>query len=352
MSQQVIWTAALLGVTAGCATPPPREAPAPLFYPPPPETARLQFLTSYSGAEDLGRSYSPFLTFLVGPPPPAEPLVKPYGVSLSRGKIYACDTVSRSVAVFDLDARRFRHWTPRGEGRLQTPINLSVAADGTIYVADARRGQVLIFDAAGAYRGAVGHPADMKPTDVAVTDDRLYVADLLHHRVAVHDRDTLALRFTIPRDSADETARLFSPTNLSLDAGNRLYVTDSGAFRVQQYDADGQYLRTIGAHGDGPGQFARPKGLAVDRNGLLYVVDAAMQAVQVFDPAGRLLMHFGRPGASAAPLSLPADVYIDYDHVDRFAAYTAPGFEVEYLVLVSSQYGERKISVYGFGRPI
>ena len=45
-----------------------------------------------------------------------------------------------------------------------------------------------------------------------------------------------------------------------------------------------------------------------------------------------------------------ADVVIDYENVERFQTYAADGFEVEYLVFVSSQYGPRKVSVYGFGK--
>ena len=334
---------------SGCATSPPRETVAPVFYPPAPETPRLQFLTSYSGERDLKPPVNRFLAFLVGPPRAESPLVKPYGVALSAGKLYACDTVSRSIVIFDLEKRRLRHWTPAGDGQLQTPINLAVDADGTVYIADAGRGLVLMYDLDGRHLGALDNAGGMKPTDVAVAGNRVYVADLLNHCVRVYDRDTAQPVFTIPRDGQIESARLFSPTNLDLHAGHGLYVSDSGAFRVQQYDLEGNYLGTIGEHGDGPGQFARPKGLAVDRDGVLYVVDAAMQVVQMFDAEGRLLMHFGYPEGSDLPLNLPAGVHIDYDHVDHFRPYAAPGFDVEYIVLVSSQYGARKINVYGYG---
>ena len=60
-------------------------------------------------------------------------------------------------------------------------------------------------------------------------------------------------------------------------------------------------------------------------------------------------MFFGVPGKSEAALNLPAKVLIDYDHTERYRRYAAPGFELEYLVLVTNQYGNRKVSVYGFG---
>jgi sugar lactone lactonase YvrE len=83
---------------------------------------------------------------------------------------------------------------------------------------------------------------------VAVAGDRLYVSDLKNNRVRVYDKAARKLLFTIPADPAAEEpqARLYAPVNLAVDAQRRLYVTDIGAFRVQQYDPDGKYLRTIG----------------------------------------------------------------------------------------------------------
>ena len=95
--------------------------------------------------------------------------------------------------------------------------------------------------------------------------------------------------------------------------------------------------------------FARPKGIAVDRQGLIYVADAATQVVQIFNSEGRLLLYFGQPGASTyGQLVLPASVKVDYDDVSYFEKYVAPGYKCEYLIVVISQFGANKVSVYGF----
>ena len=49
------------------------------------------------------------------------------------------------------------------------------------------------------------------------------------------------------------------------------------------------------------------------------------------------------------PLTLPAAVIVDYDHVGLFQKYAAPDFVVEHLVIITNQYGDHKISVYGLG---
>jgi DNA-binding beta-propeller fold protein YncE len=368
--------AALIAILGGCSAPTKSEPAAATFYPAPPQAPRLQFLTAYSGEHDLGGGPSKFATFVVGKEPMRKPILKPYGVALHGGKMYVCDVGASAIDVLDLRARELRYHTPSGEGKLVSPVNIALDRDGTRYVADSASGQVLIFGADDSFRGALGKRTAgaarahsriaavassaatdgaeeaMKPTDVQVAGDRIYVADLKNQCVRVYDKARRTLLFTIPRDpgKADLQSKLFAPVNLAVDVQGRLYVSDLGAFRVQQYAPDGSFLRTFGKGvGDKPGEFARPKGVAVDREGRVYVVDAATQVVQIFDPEGRLLLFFGEMQGATPGLDLPAKVTIDYDHTELFAAHAAPGFQIEYLVIVTSQYGDRKVSVFGFG---
>ena len=217
------------------------------------------------------------------------------------------------------------------------------------YVADTERKQVVIFNKDDTYAGAIGVKDEMKPCDVAVTADRLYVADLQGHAVRVYDKASRKFLFNIPQDTKQEEAKLFSPANLAIDGKDRLLVSDMGGFLVQVYDLEGKWLKSFGKQGVGAGAFARPKGVGVDKEGRAYVVDAATQVVQIFDTEGKLLLYFGEPGASTqGELSLPAGLTIDYENVGYFQKYLAPGQECEYLVMVTSQVGPRKVNVYGF----
>ncbi len=340
----------LLALLGGCATAPTNDKPAAgyTFFPPAPDEPRIQFLTAFASDADLGRGGS-FTEFITGEQTAASPLIKPYGLALHAGKIYVCDTVAGAIEVFDLQKKRVTHFAPQGEGQLRLPVNLSIDADGTRYVADTSRNQIMIYGADDTFLGAIGKQDEMRPTDVAITADRLYITDLKNHTVRVYSKSDRKLLFTIPAAAKSGPGKLFSPTNLALDPQGRLLVSDTGAFAVQVYDLDGNYLRTIGRQGTGPGLFARPKGVAVDHAGLTYVVDAATQLTQVFDPEGKLLLFFGQPGASTqGELILPAAVKVDYDHVSYFQKYVAPGYQCEYLILVTSQFGGQKVSVYGY----
>src|SRR5262249_49471137 len=144
-------------------------------------------------------------------------------------------------------------------------------------------------------------------------------------------------------DQGEPSERLQSPTNLAFDAEGSLYVTDISRFQVVKFDRDGHFKSAFGKPGDNFGHFSRPKGTAIDREGRLYAVDASFNNVQIFNKDGRLLMFFGGPGESAGDLLLPAKVAIDYDNLSYFQRYVQPGFKVDYLVFVTSQFGPHMV---------
>jgi len=356
MKTKRIWQGVLAGsgclllmLGNGCATATKTAPKSYTYFPSAPDEPRIQYLTAFASDSDLGRSRS-FADFITGEVKTVDPLVKPYGVAVNGGKVFVCDTVAGVIEVFDLKKKRASYFSPSGEGKIRLPINISVDADGTRYVADTGREQVLVYRADGTFIEAIGKKDELKPSDVAITSDRLYITDLKNHCVKVYGKAERKLLFSIAVEAKPGEGKLLSPTNLAVDKeGGRLLVSDTGGNAVQVYDLDGKYLRTIGKAGVAPGLFARPKGVAVDRNGLAYVVDAATQVVQIFDQEGRLLLFFGQAGASTrGELLLPASVKVDYDHIGYFKKFVAPGRECEYLIFVTSQFGGQKVSVYGF----
>ncbi len=344
---------AVLCLMAGCATSSKTAKTAYEFFPPPPDEPRLQYLTSFHTEKEFrGGDDRSFMSYVTGQKPPTKEISKPYGLAEHGHKFYICDTDYGGLIVADLQTRSMRLLAWQGPGRLNLPVNVAVDQDGIIYVADSGRDQVMIYDKQENYVGALGKVGEMKPRDVAVSQDRIYVADIQNRCVHVYDKATRTNRlFDIPRgkESTNLASRLFMPTNLALDSQGRLYVADTGAFRVQVYDTDGHHLRSIGGMGDSPGQFARVKGIALDRADRLYAADAMSQVIQVFDEQGRVLTWFGEPGVDRRLQILPAKVAVDYDDVGYFQKFVAPDFRVEYLVLVVNQMGAHKVSVYGFG---
>ena len=190
-----------------------------------------------------------------------------------------------------------------------------------------------------------------EPIGSAHADPGLHVKVPFIQTVHVLDKRSGKLRFKFGRaGSRDEEGALYQPTNLARAPDGDIYVVETGNFRVSRFTSDGKFVRRFGDAGQLPGQFARPKGIAVDRGGRVYVGDAAFQNVQIFDRMDRVLMAFGQPPDGSQGLNLPADVSIDYDNVALFRRYAAPGFDIEYLILVVSQFGPDQVDVFGFGK--
>jgi DNA-binding beta-propeller fold protein YncE len=277
-------------------------------------------------------------------------LGKPYGVAIHDGQILVCDTQLAIVAIFDLKNQTADILGGGPNGQLGKPINIAVDEDGTRYVTDVKLGRVMVYDANNRYVRAIGDPEAWIPTDIAIIGKRLYVTDKMNGEIVLIEKSTGEdlRRFDL---FEGEGGALFFPTNLALGVDGSVYVTETGSAQVRKFDGRGKLLQTFGSLGDRIGQFVRPKGVAVDREDRVYVVDAASSVVQIFNSAGELLLFFGGTGHSPGELYLPANVVIDYDNVDLFADRVAPGYEVEYLVIVTSQYGTNKVSVFGFLKP-
>lgn len=325
------------------------EDAQPLFYPMPPNQPRLQYLTKFSSALDVSTKSSRFRNFVFGGEDKEGHLVeKPYGLAVHQGAVYVVDTRGNGYAIFDVANGRSRFIRPTGAGALSKPINIAIDADGTRYLTDTGRDQVLVFDSRERFQHAFGTEGQFRPAGLAIAGSRLYVSDVLNHQVHVLDKLTGDVLFSFG-DPGSAPGQFFHPTNLAIGVDGSVYVADQSNFRLQQFSAEGEFIRVIGEAGAVPGKFARPKGIAIDKEDRIYVVDAAFQNVQILAPEGGALMYFGGPGNERGKMYLPTVVVIDYENVPYFQKYAAPGFEIEYLVLVANQFGQNKVLVFGFG---
>lgn len=272
-------------------------------WPQPPDAPKIKYLNAFRSVRDLG-----------GPKDAADAIEAPYGVAVGTdGRIYV--TSRGSVAVFDRK-RRSVGFIGRGEGpgKLTGAVGVAVTKDDRIFVADAATRAVFRYASDGTYTGPLGSPGELEsPGGIAVDEGakRIYVTDMKKHRIAVYSSTDNRMIRTIGGRGTSGEGKFNFPTNLAVDTKGNLYVADTGNFRVQVFDRDGRFVRSIGKLGSLPGFFARPKGLAVDSENHLYVVDAAFQNVQVFDADGRLLLFFGAGGWGPGLFTLPAGIAID-----------------------------------------
>ncbi len=334
---------------SGCAGMSEKEEQS-VFYPPLPSPPRIQYLTSFSDPRDLITDETGFSDFVLGEKEKGATLInKPYGVAIKNGILYVVDIRGPGYALFDLKTKKFDIIYGSFSSKMRKPINITIDEQGNKYITDTTRSLVLVYDAENKFVKIIGDGESFKPSDVLIADNKLFITDIKNHRIVVLDKDTDEQLYTIGSVGSKE-GELFYPTNLALGPDNTLYISETGNFRVQKFTLDGKFIKSYGKVGTGLGQFARPKGVAVDREGRMHVVDAAFENVQIMNSDGKLLMFYGEPGGEKANINLPTDIFIDYDNVKYFRRYAKPGFELEYIILVSSQFGDSKVNVFGYGR--
>lgn len=321
-----------------------------IYYPPLPNAPRLQFLTSFSTERDLTGRDSGLSNFILGEDVKKDSLIsKPYGVAFRNNKLYVVDIRGPGYAVFDFNNNKTYTISGTGSGRIKKPINIDIDQQGSIFITDTGRNQILQFDERDKFIRSFGNGKDFKPSDVAVSTDKLFVSDLKNHKIHVLDKSSGKILNSFGKGGSKNSELLY-PTNIELASDGFLYISDTGNSRIYKVSLDGKFIKQYGKVGSGLGQFARPKGVAVDKKGRIFVVDAAFENVQVFNPDGKLLLFFGGKESDADRLILPADIEIVSSNFDYFKRYAEPDFKIEQVLIISNQFGSNKVHIYAYGR--
>jgi DNA-binding beta-propeller fold protein YncE len=234
------------------------------------------------------------------------------GITDEQGRIYVTDASRQGVFVFDERAGRLDVWDrAQGVRNFVSPVGVALGANGDVLVSDAELGFVVRLGADGTPLGTIGEGQLRRPTGIArdPKTGRLFVADTQSHDIKVFDDRGVLLQTFGGR--GEEAGRLNYPTHISLSLGE-LYVTDSINARIQVFGAStGEHLRTLGSRGLYVGNLVRPKGVAVDAERNVYVVESYYDNLLVYGANGEFLMPLGGTGSSTGRFFLPAGVWTD-----------------------------------------
>lgn len=228
------------------------------------------------------------------------------------GRIFVTDTSRQAVFVFDEKEGRLNIWEYASRDKhFVSPAGIARGEGGDIYVADAELGMVARLDRKGESVSVIGKGELTRPVGLVfdVSTRQLYVADTHAHDIKVFDVEGRLLR-TLGRHG-ERPGEFNFPTYLALAKGE-LYVADTMNARVQVLDVEtGQPKRIIGERGMNVGNLVRPKGVAVDEEGNVYIVESYYDHLLVFNRNGEFLMPIGGTGLEIGNFYLPSGVWID-----------------------------------------
>jgi hypothetical protein len=123
----------------------------------------------------------------------------------------------------------------------------------------------------------------------------------------------------------DENYLFYRLRNIQVDADGNIYVLDSGNNRLQVFNKNGDYLRTIGKKGQGPGEFDTPSFMNLDKEtGNILLTDRSM-TVQIFDKEGQYI------DKSIHLAVLLRDFYVDSDGC-IWGKFVLPGMDENHSI--------------------
>jgi sugar lactone lactonase YvrE len=244
-------------------------------------------------------------------------LIGPYGMAVdSKNRLYVGDQKVGAIFVFNTETRDSELIRNGFEAHFGMINAIAIDDNDRVFVSDGKLGKVLVFDAKHKIEAQI-HEGLVDPLGLAIDTERrlLYVVDTKQDVVFVYDADSLKALRKIGTPGKKHTltgpGEFSLPTNIALDKEGNVYVTDSLNFRVEIFDAEGNFVSQFGQHCDAIGCFERPKGIAVDSDGHIWVVDTELALVQVYNREGELLAFFGGHGRSLGRFNEPMGIAID-----------------------------------------
>jgi DNA-binding beta-propeller fold protein YncE len=167
--------------------------------------------------------------------------------------------------------------------------------------------QLLEFDSNGKYIREIGHQLYAWSFAHAVKvdkEDNVWVADKGSDMVIKFSPEGRVLMvFGRKQEASDEgTGPLKHPkpplppidgefrqvTDMAWDKAGNTYISDGYInSRIAKIDKDGNWIKSWGGPGTGPGQFNTPHSIATDDAGHVYVADRGNGRIQVFDGDGK-----------------------------------------------------------------
>jgi len=183
---------------------------------------------------------------------------------------------------------------------------VAVNSKGNLFVFNRSAHALMEFTGKGKYLRTLGAGAFTQPHGLRVdAEDNLWATDVGSHIVVKMDPKGRVLMVLGIKGRTEEWhqaghLRCFNePNDVGFGPAGEIYVTQGhgkGESRVLKFDADGNFLKTWGGEGSGPGQFNVPHSIVADAKGLLHVADRSNQRIQVFDGDGAYVRESKQPG--------------------------------------------------------
>ncbi len=183
---------------------------------------------------------------------------------------------------------------------------VAVDSAGHVFLLHRGPGPLMEFDPDGHFVRAFGEGLFDRPHGLRIDAwDNIWATDVGGHVVYKFDRTgrlqmVLGVRGRPGEGHEFGHLRLFEePNDLAFAANGDIFIVQGhgkGACRLLKFNANGDFIRTWGVKGSGPGEFDLCHSIVIDAQGVLHIADRNNGRIQVFDADGGYLRESKHPG--------------------------------------------------------
>lgn len=248
-------------------------------------------------------------------------LNRPHGLAQApNGIIYFADRGNHQIRYYELDTNKIKTLAGSGtrgfsEGAAQDaafnqPVAVTVAKDGTVYVADRDNHRIRTIAVNGTVSTLAGDGnIGFKDGDAALAqfnepygvvlnpdETKLLVADYLNHAIRTIDLATGKVSTLAGNgqkgfeDGLGSKASFFQPYNITIDHKGDYYIPDQKNHAIRKMTKEGKVTTLAGTGKEGYkdgdlnlAEFNNPTGVAVDSQGMVYVTDRNNHRIRVIE---------------------------------------------------------------------
>jgi len=251
---------------------------------------------------------------------------------LVTGEVFVCDARRNRIVIFDQEGT-LRYQIPGGD-RFGYPRDLAVDPTGRLVVLADYQGHatVVSLDFDGLFLGEVvltGLPGDAaKPNLISLalspSGDRIYLVDVENLALWITDRAGAVVGSVDLGKGLDERERRDRFLGRVDVYGDRVVLAVPSEGQVWMYSLDGELRGRLGSKGTGRCLLAAPNAAALTDDGGVVVLDQQKMLISTWALAGnRCLGEFYGIGAAPGFLYFPSDLSLDA----AGRIYVTQGFE-------------------------
>ena len=180
------------------------------------------------------------------------------------------------------------------------PASVAFDKNGHLWVLYRGAQPFMEFDAEGKFIRAFGEGLFVRPHGLKFDNDgNMWATDVDGHVVyKMSPRGQLLLKL----GTSGQPGRINEPNDVVVGTNGDVFVAQghtpgpNGDPRVVKFDRNGNFIKSWGGKGKGPGQFQVAHGIALDANGRLWVADRENQRIQIFDQDGNYVREMKYAG--------------------------------------------------------